>query len=183
MGEKQALRGTLSLRLFGQGALIVAVLSLLVAMAVLVREGLGRAIFNSPGTGVYELIGLLLAVMMFSALPMTLTRGPEIEVTLLYRVVPSGMKRVLDLLALVARVFFYGSLLYVSVPWAVAATVGQEHTPGLWAIPSWPPKVMFPINMAIATLYAAYLLVELIRGPLERDAPSLSETSIRGDLV
>lgn len=85
-------------RIFG-----IAVTLILVAMVSLtVADVIGRYAFNRPINGAFELTEIMLATVIFLALPLTTARGEHIQVELLTTTRMPRFNQLLDLLPTVA---------------------------------------------------------------------------------
>ncbi|WP_119168432.1 TRAP transporter small permease [Algihabitans albus] len=76
-----------------------ACLSLAAIMTIMVTDVIGRHLLNAPVPGAAELIELLMALLVFSALPLTTLRREHIQVDLFTSLVPIRARRITEALA------------------------------------------------------------------------------------
>ena len=80
--------------LAGAAALLIVLL-----VAVTCVDVVGRYLFNRPFGGAYELTQILLAALVFAALPLTSADGGHVEVDLALHLLPVGAQRALGRMA------------------------------------------------------------------------------------
>lgn len=98
------------------GVVCTVILASLVSLTVV--DILGRYCFNTPVAGAYELTKLMLAALIFSALPLTTFNGEHVEVDILYDMASAFSKRLMQALSSVVA---GGALLAVSWRLAIQA--------------------------------------------------------------
>ena len=76
-----------------------ACLSLAAIMTIMVTDVIGRHLLNAPIPGAAELIELLMALLVFSALPLTTLRREHVQVDLFTGLIPIAARRVTGALA------------------------------------------------------------------------------------
>ena len=76
-----------------------ACLSLSAIMTIMVTDVIARHLLNAPVPGAAELIELLMALLVFSALPLTTLRREHIQVDLFTALVPISLRRIAGMLA------------------------------------------------------------------------------------
>jgi len=77
----------------------VAALLIVMLIGVTCIDVIGRYAFNRPFGGAYELTQMLLAALVFVALPLTSADGGHVEVDLALHLMPSRVQRLLGRLA------------------------------------------------------------------------------------
>ena len=138
---------------------------------------LGRLhpVFELPGADAYA--GYCMAASAFLALAPTLRRGEHIRVTLLLNQLPSGGRKVLDVLCHALAVVLSGALAWFSIRLVLQSHEFADISTGLDATPRWIPQ----LGMAIGTTLFAFAflgdLILLLRGEALRDAASGDEPS------
>lgn len=114
--------------------------ALMVTGLVLVTclDVVGRYLFDSPLGGAFELIEVLLAALVFAALPITTWKGGHVEVDLLLPLLPRGAARALGRLggAVVAAVllFFAFRLVLLTEDLLAAGTRTAGLGLALWSL-------------------------------------------------
>ena len=76
-----------------------ACLSLAAIMTLMVTDVIARHLLNAPVPGAAELIELLMALLVFSALPLTTLRREHIQVDLFTALIPISFRRIAGMLA------------------------------------------------------------------------------------
>ena len=76
-----------------------ACLSLAGIMTLMVTDVIARHLLNAPVPGAAELIELLMALLVFSALPLTTLRREHIQVDLFTALIPISFRRIAGMLA------------------------------------------------------------------------------------
>jgi TRAP-type C4-dicarboxylate transport system permease small subunit len=87
-------------------------LTLFVMMLVTCADVAGRYLFNHPIPGAFELTEMLLAGMIFTALPLVTVRGEHVMVDLFDSVTPDWLLRVQHVIACIIGVLCTGFLAY-----------------------------------------------------------------------
>jgi len=87
-------------------------LTLFVMMLVTCADVAGRYLFNHPISGAFELTEMLLAGMIFTALPLVTVRGEHVMVDLFDSVTPDWLLRVQHVIASIIGVLCTGFLAY-----------------------------------------------------------------------
>lgn len=102
---------------------LVAIAALLIALLIGVTcvDVIGRYILNRPFGGAYELTQMLLAALVFVALPLTTADGGHVEVDLALHVLPTRLQHLLGRLAELISAF---ALAYFA--WRLAL-IGSTH--------------------------------------------------------
>lgn len=77
----------------------VCALLILLMIGVTCVDVFGRYVLNRPFAGAFELTQVLLAALVFAALPLTSADGGHVEVDLVLHLVPRGVQRLLGRLA------------------------------------------------------------------------------------
>jgi TRAP-type C4-dicarboxylate transport system permease small subunit len=124
-------------------ALAVASITTIICVSVVMRR-----LANSPLFYAEELVGLLLAVTLFFALPLVTLRGDHIRVTLLANRFNESGKAYLGFVAGLVSLGFLGWLIYESVEWmafAIRLGLKTEAT----SIPLVPWMAIVPFSLGI----------------------------------
>jgi TRAP-type C4-dicarboxylate transport system permease small subunit len=132
-------------------------LTLFVMMLVTCADVAGRYIFNHPIPGAFELTEMLLAAMIFTALPLVTVRGEHVTVDLFDGVTPDWLLRVQHVIACLIGVVCTGFLAYrlgVRAENMVASgqTTAQLHFTLGWL--TWGMAIMMGLTSAALGLLA-----------------------------
>ena len=133
-------------------AVAVGSITVIICVSVIMRR-----VANSPLFYAEELVGLLLAVTLFFALPLVTIRGDHIRVTLLANQLGQRKRMYLGLLGALVGLAFLGWLIWESVDWmafAIRLGLKTEAT----SIPLVPWMAIVPFSLGI-TAFA--LVVQL----------------------
>lgn len=94
-------------------------LLILSLIAVTCVDVIGRYLFNRPFGGAYELTQMLLAALVFSALPLTSSDGGHVEVDLALHLVPRRLQllfgRVAAMVSAVVLAYFAWRLILIGI--------------------------------------------------------------------
>ena len=124
-------------------ALAVASITCIICLSVIMRR-----LANSPLFYAEELVGLLLAVTLFFALPLVTMRGNHIRVTLLESLFEQRGKVYLGYIGGMVGLIFFGWLIWESVEWmkfAIRLSLKTEAT----SIPLVPWMAIVPLSLII----------------------------------
>lgn len=124
-------------------ALAIGSITCIICVSVIMRR-----VANSPLFYAEELVGLLLAVTLFFALPLVTLRGDHIRVTLLANQLQKRGRVYLGLVAGIVVLAFLGWLIFESVEWmafAIRLGLKTEAT----SIPLVPWMAIVPFSLCI----------------------------------
>lgn len=127
-------------------ALAIATITTIICVSVVMRR-----IANSPLFYAEELVGLLLAVTLFFALPLVTLRGDHIRVTLVVNQFQKRGRAVIGLIGGLVGLAFLGWLILESVDWmafAIRLGLKTEAT----SIPLVPWMAVVPFSLSITAL-------------------------------
>lgn len=126
-------------------ALAIASITTIICVSVIMRR-----VANSPLFYAEELVGLLLAVTLFFALPLVTLRGDHIRVTLLANQLQKRGRAYLGLVGGMVALAFLGWLIFESVEWmafAIRLGLKTEAT----SIPLVPWMAIVPFSLCITS--------------------------------
>ena len=126
-------------------ALAIGSITTIICVSVIMRR-----VANSPLFYAEELVGLLLAVTLFFALPLVTLRGDHIRVTLLANQLQKRGRAYLGLVAGIVVLAFLGWLIFESLEWmafAIRLGLKTEAT----SIPLVPWMAIVPLSLCITT--------------------------------
>ena len=95
-------------RLVSAALLVIGAIPLIIMMAVVTANSLGRAIFRAPITGTIEIAGLAGVIVVAAAVGFTARERANVAVDVLLSQLKPGAKRILDVVTLFLQ--FCGSL-------------------------------------------------------------------------
>lgn len=135
-------------------AMTLACLMLAVASALGVFQIVTRFVLEQPAEWSEVLIRFSLIWMVFLGIPMAFRQGAMVSVDALYRAVPAGVKRVLDLLVALAALTLMCVILWWGYDYAVRGRVqsmaGLESLSMFWAYVAMPVGAVFSILGIVA---------------------------------
>lgn len=135
-------------------AMTLACLMLAVASALGVFQIVTRFVLEQPAEWSEVLIRFSLIWMVFLGIPMAFRQGAMVSVDALYRAVPAGARRVLDLLVALAALTLMCIILWWGYDYAVRGRVqsmaGLESLSMFWAYVAMPVGAVFSILGIVA---------------------------------
>ena len=130
-------------------AMMLACLMLAVAAALGVFQIFTRFVLEQPAEWSEVLIRFSLIWMVFLGIPMAFRQGAMVSVDALYRAVPTGAKRVLDLVVALAALTLMLIVLWWGWDYAVRGSVqtmaGLESVSMFWAYLAMPVGAAFSL--------------------------------------
>lgn len=135
-------------------ALALACLMLVIASGLGVFQIVTRFVLEQPAEWSEVLIRFSLIWMVFLGIPMAFRQGAMVSVDALYRAVPDGLKRVLDLVVALAALALMLVILWWGYDYAVRGSVqtmaGLESLSMFWAYIAMPVGAVFSIFGIVA---------------------------------
>lgn len=158
-------RGGLALRPVLENTLGMGAAAILAALILITCvDVVGRYFFDAPLTGAFELTEVLVAALVFTALPLTTERREHVEVDLLNAAFPPALNRYVSAFA-----GLFSAPLLATFAWRLAThaikTMGDGATTNALGIPLAP----FGFLAAFACLVSAFLA--FLRG-IQPDDPT-----------
>ncbi len=130
-------------------AMALACLMLVIASALGVFQIVTRFVLEQPAEWSEVLIRFSLIWMVFLGIPMAFRQGAMVSVDALYRAVPTGAKRVLDLVVALAALALMLIVLWWGWDYAVRGSVqtmaGLESLSMFWAYLAMPVGAAFSL--------------------------------------
>ena len=160
-------------------ALTALVSAVMFAMMMLTTADVtGRYLFNSPVPGSFEIVQFLLAIVIFSALPLITWDEKHITVNLLERFIPEIARRWLDaFLSLVSTVVV---AVVTERMWIQGDLMAEgQHITGFLEWPIAPIAYFMSVMSALATILLALLTWQKFTGSAA--APSGGGATDSGD--
>ncbi len=132
---------------------------ILVIIAITTYEVIARYAFNAPTSWAWPINKQLFAVFVMVAGSYTLIHKSHIRIEMLYERFPRYMKKIVNLLTLLAALCFLGSLLWKSSSMGFDAWQNKEKMVGVFKLPLYPLKMLIPIGTAIflGACFAIYI--------------------------
>lgn len=119
----------------------------------------GREVLSAPIPGGYEIIQVLMSVGVFFSLPLVALRKGHVTVDLFKKIFPTGLNRLIDSIAKITSVVFFGFLAYSLCMLTLFAYSTGVRTSYL-SIPHW----------AVGALMTAFLFLTTACCFVARDA-------------
>jgi TRAP-type C4-dicarboxylate transport system permease small subunit len=170
-GPARALAASRAVRL-AEGVLGVIVAVLLMAMMLItVVDVIGRYGLKQPVPGAYELIELMLAIVIFTALPLVCLRDENITVTILIERFPARTRQIY---AGVVSLLCAGVL--VAVAWRLYAHAAQLASYGdvtmFLRLPRGPIGYTMAVLSALGAIALVVVAIDCLRGARTPAAPT-----------
>ncbi|MGX1101153.1 TRAP-type C4-dicarboxylate transport system permease small subunit [Amorphus sp. MBR-141] len=144
----------------GSGASNVCAAVTLAAIVVLMAVDVtARYLFNSPVPGAGEIIELAMAVLVFSALPMTTLRREHVTLDYLEHLLPANAQRVVGAIADIATAAILGFLAWRLMEKSATIVRYGDTTPYL----SWPIAPIAIFMSAMSAVTAVLLAISAFR--------------------
>lgn len=148
-----------------QGLGVVSVICIAAMLILTAANVIGRYLMNAPIRGAEELTGfLIVATLMFGASEAH-RRGEHIAVDLFDGKFPSGIERLLAILAQVAVIIVALALAWTGWHTVLFSRSFGVYSPGYMQIPMWIPQIPLVIGGLSLALIAALKLISLLRRP------------------
>ena len=144
-------------------ALAIACITVIICTSVIMRR-----VANSPLFYAEELVGLLLAVTLFFALPLVTFRGDHIKVTIVANYLNKTGRHYLAICAGMVSLVFLGWLIWESVEWmsfAIRLRLKTEAT----SIPLVPWMAVVPFSLGVTL---SGLMVQLLNRLITVGSPA-----------
>lgn len=115
-------------RLVSAALLVIGAIPLIIMMAVVTANSLGRAIFRAPITGTIEIAGLAGVIVVAAAVGFTARERANVAVDVLLSQLKPGAKRILDVVTLFLSFAAVCFLLYAIILDALKSFRTEEVT-------------------------------------------------------
>lgn len=144
-----------------------AAFTIVVLMLLNSGDVLGRFLFNSPIPSTYEFSEVMLAVIVFLAIPFVQYRKDHISITILSDRYPKRFKKIFETACLLLSTAVY--LLIAKQGWTLFMSSLEiaEYSEGRIAFYIFPFKLVALVGMIVLTLRALSQLIASIRDPVE----------------
>jgi TRAP-type C4-dicarboxylate transport system permease small subunit len=150
-------------RIVSVALLVIGGIPLMIMMAIVTGNSLGRIFFRTPIMGTIEIAGLAGAIVVAAAVGYTSRERGNVAVDVLLSHLKSGAKRVLDIITLFLSFAASAFLLYAIVYDAFQSAKLDEETITL-SVPTSPFKFVWAAGIFILACFVVVHLVKAIRG-------------------
>lgn len=138
-------------RFFDLTTQIGATIAWTVIALVTFVDVVGREVFSSPIPGGYEIIQCLMVVGVFFSMPIVALRQGHVKVDLLYQALPDTAVRIVDFVARMAAMAFFGLLAWSMAKLFLHAIHTGERSVYLH-VPHWAVAVIMAVFLAFTTI-------------------------------
>lgn len=143
---------------------VLAGLSLVLMMAHVTADVLGKYFFSMPIPGTAEVVAsYYMIATVFLPLAYIEVHNRPIVVELFYDLMPQALRPLLDALGTIASIAFYAFLTWQSTKIALEALEIREIVEGAWKVVVWPSRFLLPLGLFVACL-ALLLRLALMAG-------------------
>lgn len=142
-------RVTRSLIRIGYGVAVLATLGLMIIGGL---DVLGTYFLHKPIPAALELQEVLLAIMVFMGLSHAQSLREHINVDIVIQNLPARIRRILDLVVLLASAVVFGIIAWRCGELAWSSLDLRETASASFAFPVYPAKILVAIGAALATL-------------------------------
>ncbi len=144
--------------------LILAAIGVLAILLTISLDVFLRAVFNSPFSATIEIVSFyyMIPVVFFPMMYLEHT-GTHIDTDLFYRLFPTDLQKLSDLVSGVITISIYGVITYLSFKQAITSTHSGEVAMGVNLLPIWPVRWVLPLVFASATLASTLLTIHRIQ--------------------
>lgn len=150
------------MRLLGRGLEVCSIALLLGLMTVTGLDVIGRYFLNAPLKGAFELTEVLLAALVFTALPLVSRAGEHVDVDIATSFLPARLQHALSL---VIAILCAGTLLFFA--WRLGLLSQAQASDGArsvaWGVPYAPLALLGAFMCLLAATYG------IIKGTAKND--------------
>lgn len=142
----------------------------MIAMAVGVTvEIISRNFFGHSFRSVEELSGYLIVAITFFSLVVAVYEKALFRVEFLFERFPRPVRRVMDILFLIALMVFLGLIDYQSAALVVGSYQNGYVSSTLLATPLYIPQALVPLGLTLTLVLVLFRLIDRIRNGVEDD--------------
>ena len=137
----------------------------LLIMALITADVVGRAFFDSPLFGVPEIVKISVVGLVWCMIPHTLKIGAHLRSTILLDRMPPGLQRGVEAFGCVLGMAMFGLIVYsgwdqMIEAWQIGEFEGEEPM----RVPTYPIRSLVILGAALTALQYLVHLVEHVRG-------------------
>lgn len=152
---------------------VCAVLSALgmaiMALGVTV-EIVSRNVFNYSIQSIEELSGYLIVAITFFSLAVAVYEKALFRVEFLFERFPRPVRKVMDILFLIALILFLGLIDYQSIELMIGSYQGNYVSSTLLATPLYIPQALIPAGLTLTLVLVLFRLIDQIKNGMEDDS-------------
>ena len=138
----------------------IAAIALVASVSLTVAEVFWRYVFNRSIPGSFELTGMMMAFVVFFALPYTQMLGGHIRVDVFVRRTSPKIRGTADIIALFLGMCLWAAITWGLLGWALVSWESREFAMGPLRFPYYPFKFGATVG---AGIFALEFLSELIQ--------------------
>lgn len=161
--------------------LLVGGLGMLISMFLGVADVIGTQILDSPVPGAKEITESTMTLIVFGALTYAQIRRSHIRVELLYTHTGPRMQAVLDVVADLAGLVFFGLLFWQAYQEAEYRYLINERTDGLIRFPLYPARIVLAAGTGLMILRLALDAVIDLRRVVTGEPPEQAAAALGAD--
>jgi len=145
-------------------ALGMAIMALGVTVEIVSRNAFGYSIQS-----IEELSGYLIVAITFFSLAVAIYEKALFRVEILFERFPRPVRRVMDVLFLIALILFLGLVDYQSIELMIGSYQGNYVSSTLLATPLYIPQALIPIGLTLSLVLVLFRLIERIGNGADDD--------------
>ena len=161
-------------------AAALAALCVLAIFVLMVYASAGRAFGWRVGT-INDLVAWLCAAAAFLAMAQAFRNGDFVRVTLLLEVLPPGLRRGFEIVALTVATLSIGYLAWWAARFTHESWQFQDMAGGLLVVPMWIPQTSFVVGAVLFFVAVLDELVLVLQGGKPSYVRLVEERHARGD--
>lgn len=158
-------------KLGAPGAILAGLgaMALFAQMCLITADVVGRYLFDSPITGVYEITEFMILIIIFSFLAATQAAKRHVHVDLLVNRLPAGLRRVFALVNHTICFLLMALMTWMAFQRALDLYRAGEASPNL-TVPEYPFVLFLMLGAAVMCIEYLRDILRLVSGP-GRDNP------------
>jgi len=141
----------------------MSALMVVVTMILVSADVVGRYCFNHPLPGAFEFSEVLLALIIFLALPYVQYKKANIAIEMVSDHYPPKVKEVFDLCCMMLGVVVFGFMAERGVELTLSCWAINEISEGTIPFPMTPFKMMVPLGLGFLSLRLLTQFIEAVR--------------------
>ena len=163
-------------------AVAIAMISLFIMMLAVTADTLARSLFNSPITGVFELVqNYLMVAMVFLGLSYTLKVKGHVRIDLLINKLPRKVSILLEAFVLLLALIIFAAIGYLGLQTTLEAYINNYKHTGIIAWPVWLSTVWVPLGSLFLVIRMVIQIITLV---IQTKETMLAEdTSLSKDIL
>ncbi len=138
-------------------------LTVVVTMLLVGADVVGRYLFNTPVPGTFELSEVMLALIIFLALPYVQYKRANIAIEMVSDHYPPKVREVFDICCMLLGVLVFGLLAERGVELTLSSWEIHEISEGTIPFPMTPFKMMVPLGFGFLSLRLLTQFIEAVK--------------------